>query len=88
MRDMKKKARGYSEYPEESVVDREMSRQGEVWKLKGQQEERGSRGLNKGLKRQRRAMRRPLSGSSTSLLPLTSSSVRNCEKRVAGEVFL
>lgn len=50
MRDMKKKARGYSKYPEESVVDREMSRQGEIWKLKGQQEERGSRGLTEGLK--------------------------------------
>lgn len=50
MRDMKK-PRGYSKCPEESVVDREISRQSEVWKLKGQQEEQSSRGLTKGLKK-------------------------------------
>lgn len=50
MRDMQKQPRGYSKYLQESVVGREISRQGEVWQLKGQQEERGSRGLTKGLK--------------------------------------
>lgn len=47
---MKKQPRGYSKYLQESVVGTEISRQGEVWQLKGQQEERGSRGLTKALK--------------------------------------